>query len=555
MRMEDPAFAKELHRQLPPTSGGREDDPRPPRRGAAPKGPLVLALLGALIGALFSALSTSDFMQHLDRQVHAIHCSFFPGAAKDIAESGCRAAMMSPYSSFLREMLWGGIPISLWALVVFAFLAYRAGLMWWRGHTSSGETKVLLAAAGLPVAMSVVYGALSIYKLGALCKVCIGIYAASAVCFLGAFLAYRAQKRSSPGEARFGRALMEGIGLVAVTTLAYVVLAPRPDPRTSMLGCGSLVRAEDTARVMFPLTSNKGGVPAIELLDPLCPSCKAFDARVAASSLGERLDLKAVLFPLDSTCNWMVTEAVHPGACAVSEAVLCAAGVESGRKNAEAARAVLKWAFARQEDLRALAARDERALRARIEQEFPGVKGCFGGALVKSKVTKGLRWAVANAIPVLTPQLFVGDSRVCDEDTDLGLEYTLNRMLSPEAERERARRRATRPPAPQPPASPDLQAAAAVSPSVEVPVRPPAVTAAPRLVAPATSASPTAGDRPSAGLGQGADDVVGVSGRAAPDRPVAAPVELDERPKPEPSSADSTPSPAARGSADEETER
>jgi hypothetical protein len=30
------------------------------------------------------------------------------------------------------------------------------------------------------------------------------------------------------------------------------------------------------------------------------------------------------LFPLDKECNWMVSESLHPGSCAVSEAVLCA---------------------------------------------------------------------------------------------------------------------------------------------------------------------------------------------------------------------------------------
>ena len=390
--------------------------------------------------------------------------------------------MMSPYSSFFRELLWGGVPISLWALAVFAFLAYRAGLMLWRGHASSGETKVLLAAAGLPVLTSVVFGALAVFKLDAVCKICIGIYAASAVCFVAAFLAHRAQRTPySSGEARFGPALVEGVGLVAALTLAYVVLVPKPDPRTSMRGCGSLVRAEDAAGVMIPLTSHTGGVSSIEVLDPLCPSCKAFDARLAASSLGDRLDLKGVLFPLDSTCNWMVTETIHPGACAVSEAVLCAAGVRSGPRNAAAAGSVLQWAFAHQADLRALAAKDEGALRAQIEREFPGVKGCLGSAVVKSKLTKSLRWAVANAIPVLTPQLFVGDSRMCDEDTDLGLEYTLTRMLSPEAEQERARRRAAEPPPAPPPPPPtvieDLQAAVAVKPLVEVTAKP--VTPAP----------------------------------------------------------------------------
>jgi uncharacterized membrane protein len=531
MSTHDPAFTNDLHGHRPP--GPYEDDPPPPRRNAPPRGPLVLALAGALVGAVFAALSTSDFMQHLDRQVHAIHCSFLPGAAKDVAESGCRTVMMSPYSSFFREMLWGGIPISLWALAVFAFLAYRTSLMLWRGDASSGETKVLLAATALPVAMSVLFGVLSVYKLDAVCKVCIGIYAASAISFAGAFLAHRARTAASPGEARFGLALTEGAGLVAALTLAYVVLAPAPDPKTSMLGCGSLVRAEDTAGVMIPLTSGKGGAPSIEVLDPLCPSCKAFDVRLGASSFGDRLDLKAVLLPLDSTCNWMVTEAIHPGACAVSEAVLCAAGFGSRPRDGDAARSVLRWAFDRQAELRDLAAKDERALRAEIEREFPRVKGCLGGALVRSKLTKSLRWAVANAIPVLTPQLFVHDSRMCDEDTDLGLEYTLARMLSPDAEQERARRRAAHPPPPRPPPSEDVQADA--GPPAEGTEGQDQPTEAQQLDAPSPPDSASARAAPP----------------AAPAPIEAAPPEVGAKPALEPSALES-PAPPPTDSSDEE---
>ena len=53
----------------------------------------------------------------------------------------------------------------------------------------------------------------------------------------------------------------------------------------------------------------------------------------------------------------------------------------------------------------------------------------MGSAKVKNRMVKSLRWAVANALPVMTPQLFVDGKRLCDEDTDLGLEYTLTRML------------------------------------------------------------------------------------------------------------------------------
>ncbi len=463
----DPAFTDHLRDAPPPVEGPPKDRPAPPWRAPFPRTPLVVALAGALVGASFSALSTSDFAQHLDRQVHAIHCSFLPGAAAEVAASGCRTVMMSPYSSFFRERVWGGVPVSLWSLAVFAFLAYRAVLLLWRRRASSGETRVLVAAAGLPVAMSVVYGAVSFHALDAVCKICIGIYAASALCFAGALLAHRALRATPSGPSRFGPALLEGTGLVAAVTLAYLVSAPQPDPGSSTMGCGALVRAEDSAGVMIPLTSSAGGTAAIEVLDPLCASCKAFDARLAASALGERLDLRGVLFPLDSACNWMVTEAVHPGACAVSEAVLCAAGVDHGAKDADAAGAVLRWAFARQGELRALGARGDAALRAEIEREFPKVRGCLGGALVKSKLTKSLRWAVANAIPVLTPQLFVDGARMCDEDTDLGLEYTLARMLSPGAARERALRRAAKPRRPPPP-PPGAEQVAVARPSQEV---------------------------------------------------------------------------------------
>jgi pimeloyl-ACP methyl ester carboxylesterase len=42
---------------------------------------LVVVTASALAGLFFSAFSTYDFAQHLDRQVHGLHCSFIPGLA------------------------------------------------------------------------------------------------------------------------------------------------------------------------------------------------------------------------------------------------------------------------------------------------------------------------------------------------------------------------------------------------------------------------------------------------------------------------------------------
>src|ERR1051326_3071523 len=69
------------------------------------KGWVLLAGLAAFMGLLFAAVSTSDFISHLDRQVHSIHCSFIPGAGAEIGESGCRTVMLSPYSSDRKSVV------------------------------------------------------------------------------------------------------------------------------------------------------------------------------------------------------------------------------------------------------------------------------------------------------------------------------------------------------------------------------------------------------------------------------------------------------------------
>ncbi len=408
---------------IPEAAAEWSEQPRPTSRLFS-----VLVMAAAIIGATFSAVSTSDFMQFLDRQVHSIHCSFIPGAGVELGESGCKTVMMSPYSSFFRESVWGGIPVSVWSLAVFAFIAYRAASMAWRGTANRDEATFLLAATGLPVAMSLIYGYLSVVQVGTTCKVCVGIYGSSAAAFALAFIL---RARTPPSEAhepsRFFIFFAQGVGFVALLTAVFFFARPPNDVGKGAAGCGTLVQADDPAGVMLELKS--GRVESIEVLDPLCPSCKAFDTRLSASSSGSQLALKGLLFPLDSTCNWMISEELHPGACAVSEAILCATGVGEKRDHA-AGRRVLAWAFKHQESLREEAKRDQKAMRAGLEQEFPEIKGCLGGPQVKNKLTKSLRWAVANGLSVLTPQLFVRDRRMCDEDTDLGLDYSLKKMLT-----------------------------------------------------------------------------------------------------------------------------
>ena len=138
------------------------------------------------------------------------------------------------------------------------------------------------------------------------------------------------------------------------------------------------------------------------------------------AGLDKQLERDLLLFPLDNTCNWMVDSAMHPGSCAVSMAVLCAG---------ERAKEVVDWAFSEQEKIHAASLNDKDAAARIVEERFPDFKTCMVSSVTKARLAQSLRWAVRNQVPVLTPQLYVDNHRLCDEDTDLGLEYTLSHML------------------------------------------------------------------------------------------------------------------------------
>jgi hypothetical protein len=59
------------------------------------------------------------------------------------------------------------------------------------------------------------------------------------------------------------------------------------------------------------------------------------------------------------------------------------------------------------------------------------VTACVTGKEAGIQLNQQLHFAANNHIPVSTPQMFLGDERICDEDTDLGLKYTLA-QLAPE---------------------------------------------------------------------------------------------------------------------------
>ncbi len=405
---------------------------------------LVLTAVAALAGLVFAGVSTFDFVQHLDRQVHGITCSFIPGLdAPSLAESGCHTTLMSPYSSVFRQTIWGGLPVSLPAMAVFAFLLFRTvDLMVNRGSSERAPRTFLLAATVLPLLTSVVMGFISLKVLDAVCKLCIGIYVSSTLAFVGALLEWlkapRGDGLGSVGEddanptRAFALSFGQGVGFVALPVVVYLAAMPKYD---GFIGtCGELSIKEDTYGVFVDVDAAAGGAPTLEVLDPLCPACKGFEARLAASGLDPQVDRMAVLFPLDNACNWNVKEAMHPGACLVSEAVLCA-----GAQGKE----VIDWAFANQEAIKVNAKEDIAAadpalkpekrpmpkLKGMIDGAFPSLSACVGSDKAGQRLNQSLRWVTKNQLPVTTPQVYVDGVKLCDEDTDLGMDFALSRLL------------------------------------------------------------------------------------------------------------------------------
>jgi uncharacterized membrane protein len=477
----------------------------------------VLLLVGALAGFTFASVSTYDFVAHLDRQVHGIHCSFLPGlAAPEAGNSGCHVTMMSPYSSMFRSSVWGGIPISLPAMSVFCFLAFWALWLILRDkQRDPGATSFALAASLLPLGASVVMGFISLHELGAACKLCIGIYTSSALCFIAALLLWLSARNAAgePGSApvslgMLGLAFGIGVLFVVIPVSTYAMSAPDFDHYVG--SCGQLTHAPDP-QLLVAIGPQDRPNAMIEVLDPLCPSCRAFETRFDGMPVSEQISRKALLFPLDNTCNWMVSDAIHPGACAVSEAVLCAGA------NAEE---VVRWAFSEQENITTATKADPKAAARMVAARFPDLARCVGTPAIRAKLNLVLRYAVKNRLQVLTPQVYMGGLRLCDEDTDLGLDYALPRLV------ERAR---TNPPTLAP-----------AEPARFIPPPPPTRVHAAPVRTVGVSPSGAAPEHPAAAAPAAAPTAAPAAPAAEPAaEPAAAPTEA-----PPPASAEPPPAPS-----------
>ncbi|WP_394847704.1 hypothetical protein LZC95_09600 [Pendulispora brunnea] len=400
-----------------------------------------LALAASLLGLLFASYSTYDYAQHLDRQIHTIHCSFIPGASGDTtAENPCKVALFSSYSAIFRASYWGGVPISLFAVGAFSFFLGFSVYLLMSGLRAPKRAYLFFGITGVtPLMASLIMFFISLTRLHAFCKVCVGIYFSSALLATAAVMAlvhYRriahvhlppdphgpTQVDSAAGNPLLLVGWLAALGLAAILpSLVYV--AALPDYRPYLSSCGKLEVPQEQHNALLKLPTAHPVKAVTFFEDPLCPTCRAFHERLIDEGVLENLDVTLVMFPLDSECNWMLDRSLHPGACILSKAVLC---------GGNQARAILEWSYSEQDSLRELGKGNPAAIEKMIRERFGSdVMQCAQDKKTATRLNQHLHYASNNHIPVSTPQMFLGDKRICDEDTDLGLKYTLS-QLSPE---------------------------------------------------------------------------------------------------------------------------
>jgi uncharacterized membrane protein len=393
-----------------------------------------IAALGALLGLVYSGTSTADFVAHLDRQLHPVSCTLLPGLTEasqlDPSAEGCKVAMLSPFSSFWRDRYWGGVPYSLFAMGLFGF---ALALSIWaiasrRGHEAGPGLFALLAGVAAAGA-SVVFFWVSMSKLHTICTTCAGTYISSALLLVGGVLAFLGGRsdRHAAGDTAKGAGLLGQLAVlavemgVAVVLPVLVFLGTVPSYDKYVGSCESLKSQEDKANVLLSVGAVQGPTEAVFVLDPLCPACKAFHKRVNETRFAKSLSYKILLLPLDAECNWMLKDSMHPGACVLSKALLCA-GDQAG--------SMLDFIYENQEEMRmAGVGKHVEQIRAKIVEKYANVRDCLDSPDTTIRLNKALHWAVKNSLPVLTPQLYLNGKRLCDEDTDLGLEYALTKLL------------------------------------------------------------------------------------------------------------------------------
>lgn len=231
-----------------------------------------------------------------------------------------------------------GLPVAVWGTLGYAIalVLALAGLRERRPHAAWPAGLLFLVAAAAAAA-AVALALVSEIAIGALCLLCMGSWAVSAGLLLAAWRAtgpavgeairgdFAVLRRRPAATAGSVLALAAAVALVAA---AYPRYWERPRPPAAA--------APAPASGARPPPPAGGAVIVVEFSDFECPFCALAHERSRAL-LSVRPDVRLVHknFPLDPACNPAVKRALHPRACALARAWICAEAEGRGEPMAD----------------------------------------------------------------------------------------------------------------------------------------------------------------------------------------------------------------------------
>jgi uncharacterized membrane protein/predicted DsbA family dithiol-disulfide isomerase len=308
-------FLSTRAREREPSGGapGVESPARLPAR------PLWLALALALAG-----LAVALWLAQLQVEAHSgvRHGCTIEGTSFD-----CDRVATSEYSVVL------GLPVAVWGVFGYGLAGLLAG--WGLARRRSRTTwplGLLWVVASLAVLVSVALALVSELLIGAWCLYCMTSWAVSVALLAATWVAARRAggvacvvgADLSTVRAHPFWALVTAVAATVVVGVAaggYDRYAQPPPPQPAA--------ARVPAGARTPVGTSGGGEPGaltvIEYSDYLCPACLHAHERNRLL-FGNRTDvtLERRQFPLDSACNPLVTQTIHPGACQLARAAICA---------------------------------------------------------------------------------------------------------------------------------------------------------------------------------------------------------------------------------------
>jgi protein-disulfide isomerase len=239
----------------------------------------------------------------------------------------CDRVAISPYSVVL------GLPIAVWGVLGFSLLAVLSGwgLVRRRAHPA-WPAGLLVVTSGCAVAASVALAAVSELLIGAFCILCAAAWTLAAATFVAALRAVRPVGAATALRADLAalraRPVLAGVAvaLALAATAGAAAAYPRYWDRTQAARPGGGAAAG-------PRVARAAGEVIVveEFSDYDCPFCAVSFEKVRGRIAG-RKDVRLVHrhFPLDPSCNPAVPRAIHPQACELARAAVCAAAQGRG---------------------------------------------------------------------------------------------------------------------------------------------------------------------------------------------------------------------------------